>query len=86
VVAEDVEGKVGIMASAIQWRAATGSLPQMVGQGDRIRKREACAITLQFDAFLTARRAFMMFLFVESATRRCRRRFERGQEFGHVER
>ena len=33
-------GKAGIIFSATHWRASTGSLPQMVGQGERISTKE----------------------------------------------
>ena len=63
-------GKLGIIFSATHLRASTGSLPQMVGQGERIStKVNPAPSRCSSSALRTARRAFMMFLLSESATR-----------------
>src|SRR5437762_13132074 len=63
-------GKLGIIFSATHLRASTGSLPQIVGHGDRIStKVNPAPARCSSSALRTARRAFMMFLLSESATR-----------------
>ena len=63
-------GNCGIIFSPTHFRASTGSFPQIVGQGERISTKVNPAPDFcSSSALRTARRAFMMFLLSESATR-----------------
>jgi hypothetical protein len=63
-------GKSGVIFSRTQCRAPTGSLPQIVEHGDKISTNKKPAPSRWISSALRiARRAFMMFLLSESATR-----------------
>ena len=81
-------GNVGIIFSATQRRASTGSLPQIVGQGDRISTKEKPPPSRWISSALRIARARFHDVLVVGKRHAfdVDRRFEGGEQFRHVHR